>query len=363
MAKTDEAVLRYHGAVPVYRSDRAPEGLLTRRQLRAAGLSAAGLRPAAYLHYSPHHGVCELFDREAARPVRPLTERQREILAAGRLLAGTSPCQRCGERTKWSSADWEERGNPVCRPCLPALRAAQKKKAAERYAAERQAFERMLAKDRAAAADWAREVLADPQAVVIDAETTGLLGDHPFVVQLAVVTVGGDVLLDTLVNPQMPIPQASTFIHGITDGMVESAPVFDAVLGQLTEALRGRRVIGWSAPFDAAVIRNELVRYFEARTTPAPVDEARPWMGEGVSPEVSRQSAEWLRAFLVPECAMERYAEWFGEWDEYHESYTWQRLNGPHSACGDCEAVVERLRLMSQSQGHEAAPVAAVQGA
>ncbi|MFJ8301284.1 exonuclease domain-containing protein [Streptomyces sp. NPDC094447] len=326
-------------------------------------MSAAGLRPAGYLHYSPHHGICALFDRQAARPVRPLTERQREILAAGRLLAGTSPCQLCGERTKWSSSDWEERGKPVCVPCLPVLRAAHKKEAAERYAAERQAFERMLAEDRAAAAEWARGVLADPRAVVIDTETTGLLGDHPFVVQIAVVTVGGDVLLDTLVNPQMPIPQASTFIHGITDGMVESAPVFDAVLEQLAEALRGRRVVGWNAPFDAEVIRNELVRYFEARTTPELVDEARPWLSEGMSPEVSRQSAAWLRAFLMPECAMERHAEWYGDWDEYYESYTWQRLNGPHSARGDCEAVVERLRLMSQSQGHGVAPVAAVRGA
>ncbi|AWI32733.1 hypothetical protein DDW44_30945 [Streptomyces tirandamycinicus] len=74
------------GTPAVYRAGRAPERLVTRNQLRAAGLSEAGLKPAAWLHYSPLHGMCPLYERAQARPIRPLTDRQRAALAAGRLV-------------------------------------------------------------------------------------------------------------------------------------------------------------------------------------------------------------------------------------------------------------------------------------
>ncbi|GAB1646778.1 hypothetical protein [Krasilnikovia sp. MM14-A1259] len=81
-----------YGPGPTYLGGRAPEHLRTRRQLRAEGLSVAGLRPLGWLQYNPHHAVCPLYDRQAARPVRPLSDRQRAALAAGRALANTAPC-------------------------------------------------------------------------------------------------------------------------------------------------------------------------------------------------------------------------------------------------------------------------------
>ncbi|MFJ4342611.1 exonuclease domain-containing protein [Streptomyces sp. NPDC088915] len=362
MAKTksDASVLRYVGErkVPVYRADRAPEGLLTRGQLREEGLSHAGLEPAGYLHYNSHHGVCPLFERRAARPVRPLTDRQRANLAAGRLLAGTQPCWVCGTRTKWSTRDREERDKPVCGSCLPAVQAAAEKAAADRREAQHQAFLETLAADRRAAGQWARGVLSDPECVIIDSETTGLLPEHPFTVQIAVVTVGGEVLLDTLVNPLVPIPESSTQIHGITDDMVATAPTFSAVLDLLTDALRGRRTVIWNASFDREVFRNELERHFGAQLPPAPVDEERPWLAGRAPAAAVRQASEWLDTFLRADCAMQSYAEWFGEWSPFHQEYTWQRLNGPHNARGDCDVVVRRLRTMSDlSEGQEALPL------
>lgn len=83
---------------PVYRAHRAPAHLATRSQLRTARLSAAGLEPAAWLHTMPYHTISPLFDRRDARPIRPLTPRQRAALAAGRALVGTLPCALCGRR-------------------------------------------------------------------------------------------------------------------------------------------------------------------------------------------------------------------------------------------------------------------------
>lgn len=82
-------VLRYTAdGLPVYRAGRAPGHLATRRQLRAARLSAAGLAPAGWLHYNALHGWCPLYDQRQARPVRPLTARQAAALAAGRMMRG-----------------------------------------------------------------------------------------------------------------------------------------------------------------------------------------------------------------------------------------------------------------------------------
>ena len=61
-------------ALPVYMAGRVPAGLATRRQLRADGLSAAGLKPAARLHYCAYHYLCPLYERSAARPVHPVQE-------------------------------------------------------------------------------------------------------------------------------------------------------------------------------------------------------------------------------------------------------------------------------------------------
>ncbi|MFB8025964.1 MULTISPECIES: hypothetical protein [unclassified Streptomyces] len=81
-------MLRYtESGMPVYRAGLVPPHLATRRQLRADRLSEAGLQPAAFLHYNPLHGVCPLYERKQARPIRQLTVRQHAVLAAGRLIA------------------------------------------------------------------------------------------------------------------------------------------------------------------------------------------------------------------------------------------------------------------------------------
>lgn len=88
MSQTDDpAVLRYTDAgLPIYREGNAPEHLATRRQLRASGLSEAGLAPVAWLHTNGWHNISRLYDRRQARPIRPLNDRQRDALAIGRVI-------------------------------------------------------------------------------------------------------------------------------------------------------------------------------------------------------------------------------------------------------------------------------------
>ncbi|MFE9842498.1 RRQRL motif-containing zinc-binding protein [Streptomyces goshikiensis] len=71
-------------ALPVYRWRLAPEGLATRRQLRAAGLRPGGQDVAAQLERPRRRRgplVAYLYRVDLAKPVRPMTERQATALA------------------------------------------------------------------------------------------------------------------------------------------------------------------------------------------------------------------------------------------------------------------------------------------
>ncbi|MEV6527785.1 3'-5' exonuclease [Longispora sp. NPDC051575] len=305
---------RYLDGRPVYRARTAPEGLATRSQLRAQGLSAAGLTPVAWLHLMLHHQYVHLYEVSAARPVRPLTARQREVLEHGRWIQRSVPCRGAGCATRVER--WEVR----CDPCAAAKRVADYRREQEAEAA----LSEQLDSDRAAAARWAAEVLADPDATILDTETTGLY--DAYAVQLAVLDVPGDrLLLDTLLHPGEPIPTDATRIHGIEDQDVADAPRLADLWPQLVEALDGKRLVIYNRAFDMEILRNE------ARRLPG---------------ERAGAALAWLAGLRV-ECAMERYAEWWGQWSDYWGSYTWQRLDGPHGAAGDCRMVVTRLREMA----------------
>ncbi|MFB7763497.1 exonuclease domain-containing protein [Streptomyces xiamenensis] len=322
----DPGILRYDpDGLPVYRSGKVPAHLATRSQLRSDDLSTAGLSPAGRLHYNPYHRICALYDRRAARPVRQLNDAQRAALAAGRLLAGTQPCIRCGTRTRWRSEDADYFGGAVCKPCLPAAEQAVIDRQIERAERDHQAMERMIAADRQAAARWAREVLADPRSVILDLETTGLNQERTdYAVEIAVLTAAGDVLLDQRLNPGVPIPGEASAVHDIRDQDIADAPTFAEVLPRLSQVLAGRRVIIYNAAFDLGILRNELRRHRDAC---------------GTGPTMPGDA----------ECAMEQYAAWCGEWSVYHGSYRWQRLGGPHKGSGDCQAVIAVLQEMADS--------------
>lgn len=94
-------------------------------------------------------------------------------------------------------------------------------------------------RDRFQAADWARVVSADPNAIILDTETTGLdINDQ--IIEIAVISTNGQVLLDTLVNIAcLDHTAQDNVIHGITDEMLEDAPTFAGIYSELRCLLRG----------------------------------------------------------------------------------------------------------------------------
>ncbi|MEU5158579.1 RRQRL motif-containing zinc-binding protein [Streptomyces sp. NPDC020875] len=82
-----------HG-IPTYPWRLAPDGLATRRQLRAAGLRPGG-QPVAAQVLRPRRGrgplTAYLYRVDRARPVRPMTPGRHAALAAAMLARRTCP--------------------------------------------------------------------------------------------------------------------------------------------------------------------------------------------------------------------------------------------------------------------------------
>jgi len=102
-------------------------------------------------------------------------------------------------------------------------------------------------------------------ALVLDLETTGLNVKSDRVVQVAGIFMRGDARsaqyeIDSLVNPQVPIPPSSTEIHNIRDGDIADAPPFTDIAEQLRKLFSGNVIIGHNIGFDIAILRHEFAR-------------------------------------------------------------------------------------------------------
>ncbi|GAA2321058.1 hypothetical protein GCM10010234_78690 [Streptomyces hawaiiensis] len=86
------------GAIPVYRWRLAPDGLATRRQLRAAGLRPGGQEVAAQVERPRRRReplVAYLYRVEQAKPVRPMTPAKWAALAKANAARRVCPeCRR-----------------------------------------------------------------------------------------------------------------------------------------------------------------------------------------------------------------------------------------------------------------------------
>ena len=102
--------------------------------------------------------------------------------------------------------------------------------------------------------------LCDLCFVVFDTETTGLSVETDDIVQIGAVRVlngrivAGEIV-DTFVNPNRPIPPASTRIHHVTDAHVAQAPQIDQAGCQLHHFARDAVMVAHNAPFDIGLLR------------------------------------------------------------------------------------------------------------
>lgn len=104
----------------------------------------------------------------------------------------------------------------------------------------------------------------DRPVVVFDTETTGVNSRTDRIVEIACLKIHPDGRREDWVrrlNPGMPIPAASSAIHGIRDEDVKGSPTFREIARELTDFLQGCDLAGYNITgFDLPVLRVEFLR-------------------------------------------------------------------------------------------------------
>ena len=173
------------------------------------------------------------------------------------------------------------------------------------------------------------DIIKSGDYLILDTETTGLDASAE-ICQIAIIDSSGKVLLDTLVKPVRPIPPEATAIHGITNEMVSMANEFPATV--IHELVYGRNVVIYNSEYDVSMLyKSESARAFKY-------------------PYKWWEIATW-------HCAMEAFAEIYGDWNDYHQSYRWQKLSTAcvyykipqtkaHGALEDCLSTLAVCKAM-----------------
>ena len=161
--------------------------------------------------------------------------------------------------------------------------------------------------DRRDAILQARNILATAPAV-FDTETTGL-DPNAQVIEISCIAADGAVLLDTLVKPTTSVTENATAVHGLSDADLVDAPTI-LELEPRIKAIFDRRTVGsYNLAYDTRLVNHSLHKARGGQ--PADLD--------------------WKNSNF---CIMELYARFWGDWHEYHRSYTWQPLGKALDQCG-----------------------------
>jgi DNA polymerase-3 subunit epsilon len=134
--------------------------------------------------------------------------------------------------------------------------------------------------------------------VTFDTETTGKESDDQ-IISWAVVSQHGEALGSGYVKPTIPISDGAYAIHGISEEQLANAPSFKEVWPSLRELLAGKTVIIYNAVFDMG----------------------RLWAS------ATAHEIPFRYDFCNDVCAMELFAQYYGEVHEFYGTYTWQKLS------------------------------------
>jgi DNA polymerase-3 subunit epsilon len=176
-----------------------------------------------------------------------------------------------------------------------------------------------------AAAEWAKERLADANTVVIDLESTGLLQQDPEteIAQICIVDTKGRQLFSMLLKPSQPMSDTVINIHHISNQQVINQPIFPQIAKMIAFVLKDKHVICYNADFDIRLLWHMFKKY------------------EIAPPKVAGTS-----------CCMDRYSEWCGEWNTKRDGFKWQKLPNflgeeSHDAYNDCKNTLKVMQKMA----------------
>lgn len=167
--------------------------------------------------------------------------------------------------------------------------------------------------DRLDAIAWAQRIIADPDVLYLDTETTGLLKPGQEIIELSLIDQDNNVVLDTLIRPRIAIPAGATAVHGIADEMVADAPTWPEVYPEFIKLILGRDIVIYNRQFDLGFLY-QMCRMYDT-------DE-------------EMFGAIW-------HCAMLQYSAYAGEMGLYGD-YKWHKLDDAHREFSDVQVSSHR---------------------
>ncbi|TET57435.1 MAG: 3'-5' exonuclease [Promethearchaeota archaeon] len=165
--------------------------------------------------------------------------------------------------------------------------------------------------------------------IIIDTETTGLSALDE-IIEIGILSKKGKVLMNQRINPTCHINFTAYQTHGISIQDLEKSPRFKDIYQDIKKLVKDSFVVGYNSIFDLSMLDNcckknklELI--------------------------LSKDSFD----------VMKPYAIIWGEWNDYHQNYKWQKLtnaciqqkikiNNEHSAIGDCKLTLELMKKISK---------------
>jgi DNA polymerase-3 subunit alpha (Gram-positive type) len=108
-------------------------------------------------------------------------------------------------------------------------------------------------------------LLSELDFVVVDIEATGAKMPPNRIIELGAYRVRAGSIVDsfvTLVNPEFAIPRFVVSLTGITNEMVQDAPLFADVVPRWLEFVKDAVLIAHNAPFDTNFLNHEIARVY-----------------------------------------------------------------------------------------------------
>jgi len=96
---------------------------------------------------------------------------------------------------------------------------------------------------------------------IVDIETTGSYAANNGITELAIVLHDGNKTIDrfeTLINPQVPIPQYIQVLTGINPAMLETAPLFSDIAERVHDMLKDAVFVAHHVNFDYSFVKHQL---------------------------------------------------------------------------------------------------------
>ncbi len=96
---------------------------------------------------------------------------------------------------------------------------------------------------------------------IVDIETTGGFAAGNGITEICIHIFDGEKVVEmyeTLVNPCQPIPYYIQSMTGITDEMVEDAPLFEDVAEKINQLLQDKVFVAHNVNFDYSFVKSHL---------------------------------------------------------------------------------------------------------